>query len=125
MQKRAPKREPASAPSPLESPSPPDPSNRTANSGVEKLDPPRLSRPAPALRDPSPPRELVKTRIRETYRRYCAAVAEGDEAALELLRPTLRFERDLVLDCAQEELLLASDPAQAGIIERTMADLRD
>jgi hypothetical protein len=79
----------------------------------------------PALRDPSPPRELVKTRIRETYRRYCAAVAEGDEGALELLRPTLRFERDLVLDCAQEELLLATDPVKAGIIERTMADLKE
>jgi hypothetical protein len=52
-------------------------------------------------------------------------VAEGDEGALELLRPTLRFERELVLDCAQEELRTATDPVQAEIIARTMAELRD
>jgi|SRR5579862_9144596 len=110
---------------PFPTPSQRAPSHRTADAGADIPDSPPPITSAPGPKDSSPPRELVKKRIRETYRRYCAAVAEGDEEALELLRPTLRFERELVLDCAQEELLLATDPVKAGIIERTMADLRD
>jgi len=95
-------------------------------------------RPVPAAAAPPPAPPVSRTpasedkiakatdeaRVRSTYQNFRTAVATGNRALLDALRPILLRDREFALQMASQELATATSAMDREIAEKTLEALR-
>ena len=65
-----------------------------------------------------------EARVRSTYQNFRTAVATGNRALLDALRPIILRDREFAIQLASQEMATATAPTDREIAERTLEALR-